>query len=57
MVVRGGKLVAPEPNLADRCVGFTQIKTNEKTKQTKQTTELWKMVEISHEGSGRAVSL
>lgn len=57
--MRGGKLVAPEPNLADRCVGFTRSRQNEKQNKTKQnkTTELWKMVRFLMKVQTRSFSL
>lgn len=45
--MRGGKLVAPEPNLADKCVGFTRSRQNDKKKKTRALEN----GEISHEGS------
>lgn len=50
--MRGGKWVAPEPNLAERCVGFTRSRQNEK-----KTTELWKMVKFLMKVQMRSFSL
>ena len=50
--MRGGKPVAPEPNLADKCVGFTRSRQNDKKKN-----RVLEHGGISHEGQMRGFSL